>query len=96
MEEGLDVHEWREFRTTVGRACNAALSARPTSPANVLTIDGKTYTLGAGDSYSFLSDKPHRCANPGEEETVVLWANTPITLRSWAPAPGARITIDRL
>jgi transcriptional regulator with XRE-family HTH domain len=47
-----------------------------------LTIGAETFTLEAGDSFSFPSDNPHRYANPGDEETVVLWANTPITLRS--------------
>ena len=47
-----------------------------------LTIDGCTYLLEAGDSLSFSSDLQHRYANPSNrEETVVVWANTPITQR---------------
>lgn len=47
-----------------------------------LTIDDKTYQLGAGDSFSFNSKFKHRYANPSStEDTVVVWANTPITLR---------------
>ena len=47
-----------------------------------LTIDGCVHLLEAGDSFSFSSDLRHRYANPSSsEETVVVWANTPITLR---------------
>ena len=47
-----------------------------------LTIDGKTHVMEAGDSFSFKSRLKHRYANPsGSEDTVVVWANTPITLR---------------
>ena len=45
VEEGLGVHEWREFHTTVRRACNAALSALPTYPANVVVIG---YRIASG------------------------------------------------
>lgn len=47
-----------------------------------LTIDGRQFVLNAGDSFSFKSNLPHRYANPSSnEDTVVVWANTPITLR---------------
>ena len=47
-----------------------------------LTIDDKVFLLEPGDSFSFASSHPHRFANPsGEQDTVVVWANTPITLR---------------
>lgn len=47
-----------------------------------LTIDNKKYTLGAGDSFSFKSDLKHRYVNPSStDDTVVVWANTPISLR---------------
>ena len=47
-----------------------------------LSIDGRQFVLNAGDSFSFKSNLPHRYANPsGNEDTVVVWANTPITLR---------------
>lgn len=47
-----------------------------------LTIDGRAYVLNAGDSFSFTSQLRHRYANPSTtEDTVVVWANTPITLR---------------
>ncbi len=48
-----------------------------------LTISGNVYILGAGDSFSFKSQLSHRFANPQENgDTVVVWANTPITLRN--------------
>lgn len=47
-----------------------------------LTLDGRVHRLEAGDSFSFKSHLPHRYANPSSrEEAVVVWANTPITLR---------------
>lgn len=47
-----------------------------------LTIGDQVYLLEAGDSFSFKSDHQHRFANPSDsEDTVVVWANTPITLR---------------
>ncbi len=46
-----------------------------------LTVGEETYLLEEGDSYSFSSLEPHRYYNPGEEDAVVIWANTPITLR---------------
>ena len=47
-----------------------------------LSIDGRVYLLEAGDSFSFSSRLKHRYANPSNsEDSVVIWANTPITLR---------------
>jgi len=47
-----------------------------------LTIENKCYLLEAGDSFSFKSDFKHRYFNPSAtEDCVVVWANTPITLR---------------
>lgn len=42
-----------------------------------LWIGGKEISLGAGDSFAFSSELPHRYANPGRSETVVIWAITP-------------------
>ncbi len=47
-----------------------------------LSLGEEVYTLRAGDSFSFKSNNPHRYHNPGPDEAVVVWANTPITLRS--------------
>ena len=42
-----------------------------------LTVDGDSYLLGPGDSYLFSSRLPHRFRNPGNEDCVVIAANTP-------------------
>jgi uncharacterized cupin superfamily protein len=47
-----------------------------------LTIDGKIYILEEGDSFSFDSNLNHRFKNSSKtEDTVVVWANSPISLR---------------
>lgn len=47
-----------------------------------LTINDKKYLLDAGDSFSFKSQIKHRFYNPSaSEDAVVVWANTPISLR---------------
>ncbi|WP_045835493.1 cupin domain-containing protein [Hyphomicrobium sp. 99] len=42
-----------------------------------LWIGEQSFTLKEGDSFSFPSTKPHRYRNPGNVETVVVWAITP-------------------
>lgn len=42
-----------------------------------LWIGEKYYRLHEGDSFSFPSTAPHRCRNPGETETKVVWIITP-------------------
>lgn len=42
-----------------------------------LWIGEQCFTLREGDSFSFPSTTPHRYRNPGEVETVVVWAVTP-------------------
>ena len=44
-----------------------------------LIVDGSTYILNPGDSFFFLSDKPHAYRNPGTVTTRVIWINTPPT-----------------
>lgn len=44
-----------------------------------LWIDDRHAVLQAGDSFAFASDIPHRYANLGDEETVVVWVITPPT-----------------
>ncbi len=47
-----------------------------------LIIDDKVYILEQGDSFSFDSSLNHRFANASKtEDTVVVWANSPISLR---------------
>lgn len=42
-----------------------------------ITIDGKRFVLGQGDSFCFKSTLPHRYQNPGPTDAVVIWAITP-------------------
>ena len=43
-----------------------------------LTIDGETYTLEEGDSYTFPATLPHRFYNPTDGEVAFIWVITPI------------------
>lgn len=45
-----------------------------------LTVSGKHYRLGAGDSFCFSSEAMHSYVNPGRQTTRVVWVNTPPTL----------------
>lgn len=42
-----------------------------------LWVDGRVFTLEAGDSFGFPSHLPHRYRNPGLDEAEVIWAITP-------------------
>jgi quercetin dioxygenase-like cupin family protein len=42
-----------------------------------VTVGGITRILEAGDAYLFPSRLPHRFRNVGDEEAVVVSANTP-------------------
>ncbi len=42
-----------------------------------LWVSGRYFKLGEGDSFAFKSTETHRCANPGEVPTRVLWVITP-------------------
>ncbi|RWB32184.1 MAG: helix-turn-helix domain-containing protein [Mesorhizobium sp.] len=42
-----------------------------------LWVSGQHFVLHAGDSFSFKSTEVHRCANPGQEPTKVVWIITP-------------------
>ncbi len=42
-----------------------------------LQIGKRRFLLGEGDSFSFESATPHRYRNPGQVETVIVWAFTP-------------------
>jgi len=44
-----------------------------------LYLGDEKCVLEAGDSFSFPSQIPHRYSNPGDIETVVIWAMTPPT-----------------
>lgn len=42
-----------------------------------LWVDEKHYHLETGDTFRFVSTRPHRFANRGEEQAAVLWVITP-------------------
>jgi len=42
-----------------------------------LSVGDRAFSLGPGDAFTYASSEPHRCWNPGEEETVVLWVLAP-------------------
>ncbi|MDZ7853052.1 MAG: cupin domain-containing protein [Halomonas sp.] len=44
-----------------------------------ITVNGEVGVLSAGDAYYFDSRLPHRFRNPGDEECVIVSANTPPT-----------------
>jgi len=44
-----------------------------------LWIDNEKFHLEKGDSFNFPSTTQHRYQNPGEIETIVIWAITPPT-----------------
>lgn len=44
-----------------------------------LQIGDQTFLLEAGDSFGFPSTLPHKYSNPGDVETIVIWAVTPPT-----------------
>ena len=46
-----------------------------------LTIDKDVFVLRPGDSFSFPSGIPHTYRNCGRVPAVIVWANTPVTLR---------------
>lgn len=44
--------------------------------AMLLSIESESWTLQEGDSFRFLSSRPHRFANVADGETRVLWVNS--------------------
>jgi transcriptional regulator with XRE-family HTH domain len=46
----------------------------------VLTVNGVSHHLKAGDSFFFPSTQPHSFANPGTVQTEIVWINTPPSL----------------
>ncbi|MEP5730682.1 MAG: cupin domain-containing protein [Sulfitobacter sp.] len=42
-----------------------------------LTVEDQVMTLDPGDSFRFASTRPHRYHNPGDTNTVLVWAVTP-------------------
>jgi len=46
-----------------------------------LTLGQQVFLLGAGDSFSFSADIPHRYRNRGTVQAQIIWANTPVSLK---------------
>jgi quercetin dioxygenase-like cupin family protein len=44
-----------------------------------ISLEQEQYRLKPGDSFYFESSVPHHWKNPGRNETLVLWVNTPPT-----------------
>ncbi|USG62509.1 cupin domain-containing protein [Sneathiella marina] len=44
-----------------------------------LSVNGKSYVLEEGDSFQMLGAGKHWCHNPGDVDTVVVWAISPAT-----------------
>ena len=42
-----------------------------------VTVGGSTRVLGPGDGYLFSSRLPHKFRNVGDDEAIVVSANTP-------------------
>ncbi|WP_169544200.1 helix-turn-helix domain-containing protein [Sneathiella aquimaris] len=42
-----------------------------------ITINGKTFSLREGDSFSLPDKGEHACVNPGDENLVIAWVITP-------------------
>lgn len=46
-----------------------------------LQLGRERFLLGTGDSFSFPASIPHTYRNHGEQTAVIVWANTPVSLR---------------
>lgn len=44
-----------------------------------LVVGAEVISLGAGDSFCFRSERPHRYSNPGKSVAKIVWVNTPPT-----------------
>lgn len=44
-----------------------------------IALEGEQYKLRGGDSFYFQSKTPHHWRNPGKNESLILWINTPPT-----------------
>jgi transcriptional regulator with XRE-family HTH domain len=43
----------------------------------LLTVEDRDFTLNEGDSFRFVSSRPHRFSNPTKSTTRVVWINVP-------------------
>ncbi len=68
MEPGASTGD--ELYTHGGEEAGLVLSG-----AMSLSVENESWTLREGDSFRFLSSRPHRFSNAAEGETRVLWVN---------------------
>lgn len=68
IEPGADTGEYRHDGSEAGVVIAGTME---------LWVDGARFLLKTGDSFSFDSTHPHRCRNPGDTPTKVVWVITP-------------------
>jgi transcriptional regulator with XRE-family HTH domain len=68
IEPGADTGEYRHDGSEAGVVVAGTME---------LWVDGVRFLLNTGDSFSFDSTHPHRCRNPGDAPTKVVWVITP-------------------
>jgi len=68
IEPGADTGEYRHDGSEAGVVVAGTME---------LWVDGVRFLLNTGDSFSFDSTRPHRCRNPGDTPTKVVWVITP-------------------
>jgi transcriptional regulator with XRE-family HTH domain len=68
IEPGADSGEYSHDGAEAGVVVAGAME---------LWVNGQYFLLETGDSFSFSSTERHRCRNPGETPTKVVWVITP-------------------
>jgi transcriptional regulator with XRE-family HTH domain len=68
VEPGADSGEYSHDGSEAGVVVAGSLE---------LWVDGQYFLLEEGDSFSFSSTERHRCRNPGQIATKVVWVITP-------------------
>jgi transcriptional regulator with XRE-family HTH domain len=68
IEPGADSEDYSHDGAEAGLVLSGTLD---------LWVAGRYFRLGEGDSFSFKSSEVHRCANPTDSQTRVLWVITP-------------------
>jgi transcriptional regulator with XRE-family HTH domain len=68
IEPGADSGEYTHEGSEAGVVIRGSME---------LWINGQYFLLDEGDSFSFKSTERHRCRNPGEVPTQVVWVITP-------------------
>ncbi len=68
IDPGADSEDYSHDGAEAGHVLSGTLD---------LWVSGRHFRLNEGDSFSFKSTQVHRCANPGDLPTRVLWVITP-------------------